>query len=341
MALWVARAGRHGEREGFALENDVVVVGWDDVPDLSEINDRDQLLKLITDTYPDENPKRIKNWETQLWAFARRFQKHDLVALPLKTQSAIAFGRIADDYRFVPDAPSQARHQRPVEWINTDIARSKLDSDLRYSLGGAMTVFGVHRNNAEARVKALLEGKPMPIPVVPQQTNNEDDDAVAAAVDIQQQTDDQIVDFISRKFKGHNLTRLVEGVLTAQGYTVRTSLPGADGGVDIVAGRGAMGFEAPRLCVQVKSGDDPVDVTVLRELRGVMKAYRAEQGLIVSWGGFKRTVDQEARQLFFEIRLWNQSDLVKAIQDAYEHLPDELQAELPMKRTWVLVVEDI
>ena len=102
-----------------------------------------------------------------------------------------------------------------------------------------------------------------------------------------------------------------------------------------------MGFEAPRLCVQVKSGDDPVDVTVLRELRGVMKAYRAEQGLIVSWGGFKRTVDQEARQLFFEIRLWNQSDLVKAIQDAYEHLPDELQAELPMKRTWVLVVEDI
>lgn len=43
-----------------------------------------------------------------------------------------------------------------------------------------------------------------------------------------------------------------------------------------------MGFEAPRLCVQVKSGDDPVDVTVLRELRGVMKAYRAEQGLIVS-----------------------------------------------------------
>ena len=44
-----------------------------------------------------------------------------------------------------------------------------------------MTVFGVHRNNAGARVKALLHGKPMPTPVVPQQTSNGDDDAVALA----------------------------------------------------------------------------------------------------------------------------------------------------------------
>ena len=341
MALWVARAGRHGEREGYALENNVVVVGWDDVPDLSGIEDRDQLLNLLTDTYPDKNPKTIKNWETQLWAFVRRFQKDDLVALPLKTQSAIAFGRIAGNYRYASDAPSEARHQRPVEWINTNIARSRLDSDLLYSLGGAMTVFSVHRNDAEARIKALLEGKPMPAPVVVRRTNNEDEDAIAPAFDIQQQTDDQIVDFISRRFKGHELTRLVEGVLKAQGYTVQMSPPGADGGVDIVAGLGPMGFEAPRLCVQVKSGEDPVDVTVLRGLQGVMKNYRAEHGLIVSWGGFKRTVYQEARQLFFELRLWNQSDLVRKIQEIYENLPDELQAELPMKRTWILVVEDI
>ncbi len=341
MTLWVARAGRYGERESFALENNAVVVGWDDVPDLSEIEGREQLLKLLTDTYPDENPKKIKNWEAQLWAFVRRFRKDDLVALPLKTQSAIAFGRIVEDYRYASDAPSEARHQRPVEWINTDIARSRLDSDLLYSLGGAMTVFSVRRNNAEARVRALLEGKTTPDSVMLRQTANEEEDTVPPIVDIQQQTDDQIVDFISRKFKGHELTRLVEGVLKAQGYTVRVSSPGADGGVDIVAGRGPMGFEAPRLCVQVKSGDDAVDVTVLRELQGVMKNYRAEQGLIVSWGGFKSTVHREARQLFFEIRLWNQADLVKTIQETYENLPDELQAELPMKRIWTLVIEDI
>ena len=239
----------------------------------------------------------------------------------------------------MPAAPEGARHQRPVDWIDTDIARSRLDSDLRYSLGGAMTVFGVHRNNAKARIEALLEGRPMPSAAKPKESGIEEEDGVAPVADIQQQTNDQIVDFIGRKFKGHELTRLVEGVLEAQGYTVRVSPPGADGGVDIVAGRGPMGFEAPRLCVQVKSGDNPVDVTVLRELQGVMKNYRAEQGLIVSWGGFKRSVNQEARQLFFEIRLWDQFDLVSAIQDTYGNLPDDIQAELPMKRTWILVVE--
>lgn len=72
-----------------------------------------------------------------------------------------------------------------------------------------------------------------------------------------------------------------------------------------------------------------------------MKSYRAEQGLIVSWGGFRSSVHREARQLFFEIRLWNQSDLVRKIRETYGNLPDELQAELPMKRTWILVAEDI
>ena len=93
-----------------------------------------------------------------------------------------------------------------------------------------------------------------------------------------------------------------------------------------------MGFDPPRLCAQVKSGDVHVDVTVLRELQGVMKNYRAEQGLIVSWGGFKQTVVKEARQLHFEIRLWDQKDLVQAVQDTYDRFDDELQAELPLKR---------
>lgn len=102
-----------------------------------------------------------------------------------------------------------------------------------------------------------------------------------------------------------------------------------------------MGFENPRLCVQVKSGDAPVDVTTLRELQGVMDNYGADQGLIVSWGGFKRTVCREARQLFFKVRLWDQSDLVRNIQKHYEYLPNQLQLKLPMKRIWVLDVEDI
>ena len=60
----------------------------------------------------------------------------------------------------------------------------------------------------------------------------------------------------------------------------------------------------------------------------------------MSWGGFKRSVDAEARKLFFEIRLWNADDLIEVLTDSYEQLPDELQAELPLKRIWTLVLEE-
>ena len=101
-----------------------------------------------------------------------------------------------------------------------------------------------------------------------------------------------------------------------------------------------MGFEAPRIAVQVKSSDAPVDVGVLRELQGVMQRFEADQGLIVSWGGFKATVIREARQLFFRIRLWDSGAVIAALSEHYDRLPDTRQAEIPMKQVWTLVVEE-
>jgi len=35
MSVWLVRAGKNGEREDFALENGVAVIGWDELPDLA------------------------------------------------------------------------------------------------------------------------------------------------------------------------------------------------------------------------------------------------------------------------------------------------------------------
>ena len=82
-----------------------------------------------------------------------------------------------------------------------------------------------------------------------------------------------------------------------------------------------------------------MDVSVLRELQGVMPTFGAEQGLIVSWGGFKDSVLREARRLFFQIKLWDAGDLVAALQSDYDKLPDDLQTELPLTRVWALISE--
>ena len=58
------------------------------------------------------------------------------------------------------------------------------------------------------------------------------------------------------------------------------------------------------------------------------------------WGGFTRAVLSEAKQAHFSVRLWESRDLVEAIYRNYEHLPAEIQAELPLKRVWTLVMEE-
>lgn len=108
---------------------------------------------------------------------------------------------------------------------------------------------------------------------------------------------------------------------------------------DIFAGRGTFGLDAPRLCVQVKSQSTPADVTVYRILQGSMQTFKADQGLLVCWSGFNKVVQSEAKQGHFTVRLCDGSDLVEAIYRNYEKLPAEVQAELPLKRVWMLVTE--
>jgi restriction system protein len=107
-----------------------------------------------------------------------------------------------------------------------------------------------------------------------------------------------------------------------------------------VAGKGSLGFDPPRLVVQVKSQDTPVDVGVLRELQAVMRQFSAQQGLLVAWGGVTKALSKEAQRLFFEIRIWDAGEVVKELQQNYEHLADEFQADLPLKRIWVLADQE-
>jgi restriction system protein len=336
MAIWLVRAGRHGEQEEVALEKGMVVVGWDDLPDLTPIRSREALAQLLRETYPDEGPNRLANWNGQLWAFRDRIQKEDLVVLPLKGRSAIAIGRVSGPYSYEAQGKGYY-HTRSVKWLKTDIPRTAFDQDLLYSFGAFMTVCQISRNNAELRVKAVLEGKKTTTPVQTLEGTDQINADGPIPTDIPQYAEDRIRSFIEQKFKGHGLARVVDALLRATGYTTALSPPGPDGGVDIVAGRGPMGFDAPRLCVQVKSSSGPVNVEVIQRLHGSMKGVGADQGLFISWGGFNSKVPNEHRSQFFSVRLWDSGDLIQALLENYGKLSPDIQAELPLKRIWVLV----
>ena len=104
----------------------------------------------------------------------------------------------------------------------------------------------------------------------------------------------------------------------------------------ILAGPGRMGFDGPSLAVRVIPGPTAVDASALRELKGAMSNLGAQRGLLVSWSGFTHDARQEARGLFFEIRLWDSDTVISQLERLYDHLPAGVKAELPLQRVWAL-----
>jgi len=215
MSLWLVRAGRYGEREDFAVSNNVAVVGWDEVPDLRLYTSKDALAQSLNEIYPGEKQRKLKHWEGMLWRFSHELARGNIVALPLKAKPAVIIGEVTGEYEYNDQNPDGAKHFIPVHWLK-EIPRKEIDNDLRYSFGSLLTVCEISRNNAEARIRAKLAGENGHI-------ENGEAELLEEELDIEQITQDQIMAHIDQKYKGHELAQLVGDLLIAQGYHVRVS----------------------------------------------------------------------------------------------------------------------
>ena len=338
MSIWLVRAGSAGEYESKFLDEGRIYVTWDNFDcDLEQFTEPDQLRSALSEHYPEAKAGTVKNWASQIWPFAKRMKVGDWVVLPSKKKASIHFAKITGEYEYLPGSPSPFFHTRNVDWFAQDIPRSNFDQDILYSFGAFMTICRITRNDAETRIKnmAQLNWKA----TLPMSLSGSDDNYSAdesGPLDIERFAKDQIAKLITAKFSGHGMARLVEAILKAKGFLTYRAPEGPDKGVDILAAGGALGFESPKICVQVKSGDSPVDRPTLDQLIGAMQNFSAEFGLLVSWGGFKRSVDKELPTQFFRVRLWDQDALIDELLECYDSLDEELRAELPFKRVWAI-----
>lgn len=92
MTVWVVRAGRHGEREDFSIEEGVCAIGWDRLVDFSNLDSREEIQELLEQEYPDAGTRTISNWAGQIWGFVNGMEVNDIVTLPLKSSPAVAIG---------------------------------------------------------------------------------------------------------------------------------------------------------------------------------------------------------------------------------------------------------
>lgn len=339
MALWLMRAGKHGQNEKKFLDENRIYLTWGRLcHDLSVLKSREQLRELLEKVYPNAPRGRITNHLGQIWAFSQGMDKDDWIVLPSKQKPAIHVAKVKGQYTFNDVGEDPFFHYRDVEWIVQDVPRTNFDQDLLYSFNAFMTVCQVSRNNAEQRIHDMAKNEWKPSGTMPnakKQTKEVGEETGEVLEDLTQAARDQIAKLIIARFQGHGMARLVDAVLRARGYSTFLSPEGPDKGIDILAAPEPMGFGEPRICVQVKSGDSALDRPTLDQLIGVMANVNATHGLLVSWGGFKSSVDREEATQFFRVRLWDQGDLIGQILENFDKLDEEVKAELPLKRIWV------
>ncbi|MBW3243665.1 restriction endonuclease [Epibacterium sp. DP7N7-1] len=323
--VWMVRLGRTSAAESAALKDGLVTFDAGVRGDLKDSLEYEDIFSEVMEANPDLGGQRLNELSRHLYLLLHDIQAGDLLVAPLKSSGAIAIGQFRGDHGVDADN----KPGRRVQWLRTDLSREIFGLDLLYSMNAKQSVVEITRNDCEKRISAILSGAFDPGP-------SGDHDLLP--------NDPEVIERLMRQrllqrmgvvFAGHALADLVGEIIRIKGFQVRIAPPGPDGGVDIHAGTGPLGTDH-RLIVQVKSGSQVAGKPVLQQLEGAMRAAKAENGMLVSWGGFSREAAIRMNELWYEVRLWTAADVMEAYIENYENLPVKFRDMLPLRKIWTV-----
>ena len=157
---WLIRAGKHGEREEFAIGQGLAFGGWDGLPNLSRVATRADMEHVVRRMLPNNSKMSIASYVRQLWALRADVRVGDLVALPLKRSRRIALGVVTREYWYRDDPEPDRRHVISVDWRRTDVPWMAAREDLRRSLSSPPTICSIRCDDGTRRLHHLMtEGR--------------------------------------------------------------------------------------------------------------------------------------------------------------------------------------
>jgi restriction system protein len=195
------------------------------------------------------------------------------------------------------------------------------------SLGSTLTLFLVPPEVA-VEIEKALSGTPI-------KPAEEDEGEAIDDAALKQNTEEQALEFTKdrlNKLDWSEMQDVVAGILRAMGYKTRISPSGPDQGKDIVASPDGLGFEQPRIVVEVKHRSAAMGSKEIRSFLG--GRHKDDRGLYVSTGGFTKDAYYEAERAGIPLALMDLDDLVKALVENYEALDVETKRLIPLKRIY-------
>lgn len=342
---WLVRGSKNAAFDQWMLDQGLTGIDFWEVPSLADVGDLPAMREVVRTAMPALTSGAVGNYAAQLFAFSSRISVGDLVILPVRHTAKLAFGVVAGPYQY-REGHGTLNHVRAIEWGRTDVSRTAINQDLLYSLGAFSTVVQISRNDAAWRLWQVAKGAetdpgarggitPTTAPTDVDAVDS--DDAIAEeGFDILRYSKDRVLGRIRERFAGHRLSNLVAAILEAEGMTCKVSPPGADGGIDIIAGSGVLGISAPTIIVQVKSQPSAVGSEVLDQLGGVVGQHQADHGLLVAMGGLTKPARDKVAAQRLKVAVWDEEEVLNRIYKHYAALPAEFKEDIPLTLAWVI-----
>ncbi len=323
---WMVRAKEGGRLFDLFKEKSLIAIGWSKIGSLGALESREEIANRVAAEWPEWHPQRISMSAGQLYRFRHEMLIGDRVVTYDPGRRVYLLGTISSDYQFDPNLEDDATNVRHVTW-DGELSRDLLGVATKNSLGAISTLFLLPAEAAADLERALKTQQPT------SETSCEDSETDEEDLlrDVQARSVEFIKDEVSR-LDWDAMQELVAGLLRAMGYKTRISAYGPDRGKDIVASPDGLGFEPPRIVVEVKHRGQAMGSQDIRSFLG--GRHSEDKGLYVSTGGFTKDAYYEAERASIPITLMTLDDLVDALIEHYENLDIESKQLLPLKRIY-------
>jgi restriction system protein len=329
--MWMVRAGEAGFRFEDFKAGSYVSIGWAEMGNLSGLKSREDFGAAVAHTYPAMRKAQAAASTGQPFRFVREIKVGDTVVTYDRSERTYLVGTVKSEYEFSPGESAEQPNIRRVNWRG-NVDRDDLSVTARNSLGAIATLFLVPGEVAIEMEQLLIGARPVVSPAIEMPpTGNVDEQVSDLYRDVQGKGFEFIKDKVNQ-LDWEEMQELVAGLLRAMGYKTRISPSGSDRGKDIVASPDGLGFEDPRIVVEVKHRNSSMGSQEIRSFLG--GRHENDKGLYVSTGGFTKDARYEAERGRIPVTLMDLDDLVKALLEHYERMDIDMQRLIPLRKVY-------
>jgi restriction system protein len=325
---WMVRAGNDNTLADKVELNGAVAIGWNEMGNLSDLENRAQFKIRYAEANPEDKPGRVPVNAGQVYRFAKEINEGDYILTYYQSSRELIIGTATGRYEFAPllfnkDYP----HIRRVNWLKR-ISRDVFSVAARNSMGSILTVFSLDDHIDE--IHRVTLGQKLPLD--PPEDSEVEADPSLYYKDVKSKSDGLISDLVSNMDE-YDFQDLVAAVLRAIGFRAISSNPGRDKGIDIIAYSDRLGIQTPRIIGQAKRQKQTISGPEMRSFIGTLR--NDDRGIYVCTGGFTKDAIDEARNAQRPVSIFDLAAFIELLLENYELLEPEFRVLIPLRRVWI------